>query len=61
MKRDQIDGLVRYVAGKLQEKYGRLIGDDTHKFEGAARQVEGKLQRHGLRLPTSGKRGTKKW
>jgi len=56
MKRDQLEGLVRYMAGKLQEKYGRLIGDNTHMFEGVSRQVEGKLQRRGLILKTGTKR-----
>jgi len=34
----------------------RLIGDNTHTFEGVSRQVEGKLQRRGLILKTGTKR-----
>ena len=42
IKRHELKGLVRYIAGKLQEKYDGLIGDDTVALEGVARQVEGK-------------------
>jgi uncharacterized protein YjbJ (UPF0337 family) len=47
MERAEFEGTVRYMAGKLQERFGRLIGDPTHQFEGVARQIEGKLQRSG--------------
>ena len=50
MKRDQLEGHVRYMLGKLQEMYGRLTRDSRQTFAGVARQVEGKLQRQGLRL-----------
>lgn len=56
VKREQFKGMITYMAGSLQEKYGRLIGDHTLAFEGLARQVEGKLQGHGLPLQTSAKR-----
>jgi uncharacterized protein YjbJ (UPF0337 family) len=59
MKRHRLQGLLRYIAGKLQEKYGQLIGDKSQQFEGVARQVEGKLQSRGLPRRTPAKRRIK--
>ena len=45
MNRDQVQGTVKDVAGKLQRKVGELTGNKTHQLKGAAKQVEGKLQK----------------
>ena len=56
MDRDQLEGLVRYISGKFQEKYGRLTGDSSREFEGVTRQIEGKLQSRGFAPCTAVKR-----
>jgi uncharacterized protein YjbJ (UPF0337 family) len=56
MKRNQLEGLVRFMAGKLQEKYGQLTADNSCEFEGVTRQIEGKLQSRGLPMRTAARR-----
>ncbi len=55
MDADRIKGTARTGFGRLQEDYGRLIGDDADVVQGRARQAAGETQnaygqtRDGLR------------
>lgn len=44
MNTDQIEGKVRKVAGKVEEKVGELVGDTGARAEGIANQVAGAAQ-----------------
>jgi uncharacterized protein YjbJ (UPF0337 family) len=45
MNRDQVNGKVKDVAGKVQRKVGEMTGNTEQQIKGAGRQVEGKLQK----------------
>lgn len=44
MNKDQIKGAAKNVAGKLQQKAGKLVGNERQQAKGLARQVAGKVQ-----------------
>jgi uncharacterized protein YjbJ (UPF0337 family) len=45
MNKDQVKGTAKDVAGKAQEKAGKLVGSEEHQVKGMAKQVEGKVQK----------------
>jgi uncharacterized protein YjbJ (UPF0337 family) len=45
MKRNQMKGAAKNVAGKVQQKVGELTGNETQQAKGVAKQVAGKVQR----------------
>ena len=45
MNKDQIKGTVKDIAGRAQEKLGKVTGSQELQAKGAARQVEGKAQK----------------
>ena len=45
MNRDQVNGAVKNLAGKAQQKFGQLTGNKTQQVKGAAKQVVGKIQK----------------
>jgi uncharacterized protein YjbJ (UPF0337 family) len=45
MNRDQVKGAAKFLAGKLQEHAGNLIGSPEHIVKGLTRQVAGKAQK----------------
>jgi uncharacterized protein YjbJ (UPF0337 family) len=45
MNKDQIEGFVKDVAGKVQQKVGEATGNVNRQVKGVARQVEGKVQK----------------
>jgi uncharacterized protein YjbJ (UPF0337 family) len=45
MNKDQIKGVAKIVAGKIQEETGNLIGDPKQVVVGVAKQVAGKAQK----------------
>jgi len=45
MNKDQIKGVAKIVAGKVQEEAGNLIGDPKQIVVGVAKQVAGKAQK----------------
>lgn len=45
MNRDQVEGTVKDVAGKVQRKVGEATGNASQQIKGGAKQVEGKVQR----------------
>ena len=45
MNKDQIKGAAKDVAGKLQQKAGKLVGNEKLQAKGLAKQVSGKFQK----------------
>ena len=45
MNKDQVKGSLKEAAGKVQEKTGELTGNKSQELKGAARQVEGNVQK----------------
>lgn len=45
MNKDQAKGTAKDVAGKLQQKAGKLVGNERMQAKGIAKQVSGKLQK----------------
>ena len=46
MNTDQVEGAVKEVAGKVQQKTGELIDSPEQQVKGAAKQVEGNVQKN---------------
>ncbi len=44
MNKDQVKGVAKNVAGKVQEKAGKLIGSKEQQIKGLSKQVAGKVQ-----------------
>ena len=44
MNKDQIEGTVRDIGGKIQEEAGKLVGSKKQQAKGLMNQVKGKLQ-----------------
>ena len=45
MNKDQVKGVVKDAAGKVQSKTGEMTGNTTQQVKGMAKQVEGKTQK----------------
>ena len=45
MNKDQIKGTAKDVAGKVQEKAGKLVGNKEQQVKGLAKQISGKVQK----------------
>jgi uncharacterized protein YjbJ (UPF0337 family) len=45
MNKDQVKGVVKDVAGKVQEKAGKLVGSKEQQAKGLSKQVAGKVQK----------------
>lgn len=46
MNRDRIEGHWRQFAGKVEEKWGQLTGDELMTMDGKRMRHAGKLQKH---------------
>ncbi|MBC7489411.1 MAG: CsbD family protein [Glaciimonas sp.] len=44
MNKDQVKGGVKEVAGKIQEKTGKLLGSNHQQAKGVEKQISGKIQ-----------------
>lgn len=44
MNKDQVAGVVKKAAGKVQQKTGELVGSSEQQAKGLAKQVTGKAQ-----------------
>ena len=44
MNKDQIEGSVKDIGGKIQEEAGKLVGSKKQQAKGLMNQVKGKLQ-----------------
>lgn len=45
MNKNQIEGSVKDVAGKVQQKVGEATGSANQQVKGVAKQIEGKVQK----------------
>jgi uncharacterized protein YjbJ (UPF0337 family) len=45
MNKNQIEGSVKDVAGKVQQKVGEATGSTSQQVKGVAKQIEGKVQK----------------
>jgi uncharacterized protein YjbJ (UPF0337 family) len=45
MNKNQIQGSVKDVTGKVQRKVGEAIGNTNQQVKGVAKQIEGKVQK----------------
>jgi uncharacterized protein YjbJ (UPF0337 family) len=45
MNKNQIEGSVKDVAGKVQQKVGEATGNSNQQVKGVAKQIEGKVQK----------------
>jgi uncharacterized protein YjbJ (UPF0337 family) len=43
MKSEQVEGVAEKIAGKAQGAFGKLIGDEGMRAEGAGREASGQL------------------
>jgi len=45
MNKDQVQGAVKDIAGKVQEQAGRLVGSEEQQFKGRSKQISGRIQK----------------
>jgi len=45
MNKNQIEGSVKDVTGKVQQKLGQATGSANQRVKGIAKQIEGKVQK----------------
>jgi uncharacterized protein YjbJ (UPF0337 family) len=45
MNKNQIEGSVKDVTGKVQQKLGQATGSTNQRVKGIAKQMEGKVQK----------------
>ena len=45
MNKDQIKGTAKSIAGKVQEKAGKLVGSKDQQIKGLGKQISGKAEK----------------
>lgn len=45
MNKNQVKGVAKDVAGKVQEQAGKLVGSKKQQIRGLAKQISGKAQK----------------
>ena len=45
MNKDQVKGVAKDAAGKVQEQAGKLVGSKEQQIKGLSKQISGKTQR----------------
>lgn len=45
MNKDQVKGVAKDVAGKVQENAGKLVGSKEQQAKGLSKQISGKMQK----------------
>ena len=45
MNKDQVKGVAKDVAGKVQEQTGKMVGSKEQQIKGLSKQVSGKVKR----------------
>ena len=45
MNKDQVKGVTKQVAGKVQEQAGKLVGSKEQQVKGLSKQISGKVQK----------------
>jgi uncharacterized protein YjbJ (UPF0337 family) len=60
MNKDQVEGKVKDVVGRIERQAGEWTGDKEKQAHGALKQVEGKLQNAWGNAKDAGKRAAEK-
>ncbi|MGA8503656.1 MAG: CsbD family protein [Candidatus Sulfotelmatobacter sp.] len=60
MNKDQMEGKIKDVAGRIERQAGEWTGDEDKEVRGALKQVEGKLQNAWGNAKNAGRRATDK-
>lgn len=60
MNRNQVQGGIKDAAGKVQRKFGQMVGSERHEAEGTETQVEGKTQKTAGNVTNAVDRATDK-
>jgi uncharacterized protein YjbJ (UPF0337 family) len=60
MNKDQVQGKVKDVAGRIERQAGEWTGDNEKQVQGAAKQVEGKVQNAWGNVKEAGKKAAEK-
>ena len=45
MNKDQVKGVAKVVAGKVQEEAGKVVGSKEQQIKGLSKQISGKAQK----------------
>ena len=45
MNEDQVKGVAKDIAGKVQEEAGKLVGSKEQQIKGLSKQISGKVQK----------------
>jgi uncharacterized protein YjbJ (UPF0337 family) len=45
MNKDQVKGVAKDVAGKVQKKTGKVVGSKEQQVKGLSKQISGKVQK----------------
>jgi len=45
MNKDQVKGIAKDVAGKVQEQAGKLVGNKAQQVKGLGKQISGNVQK----------------
>ncbi|MGZ3242075.1 MAG: CsbD family protein [Burkholderiaceae bacterium] len=45
MNKDQVTGVTKDIAGKVQESVGKMIGSKEQEAKGLGKQIEGKTEK----------------
>jgi len=45
MNKDQVKGVAKDVAGKVQEQVGKVVGSKEQQVKGLSKQISGKVQK----------------
>ncbi|MEO7727235.1 MAG: CsbD family protein, partial [Burkholderiales bacterium] len=45
MNKNQVKGTAKDIAGKVQEKAGKIVGSDSQQVKGLSKQISGKIQK----------------
>jgi uncharacterized protein YjbJ (UPF0337 family) len=46
MNKDQVTGVAKNIAGKVQENAGKLVGSKDQQVKGLEKQIEGKVEKN---------------
>lgn len=45
MNKNQVKGIAKDIAGKVQEEAGKLVGSKEQQFKGLGKQISGKAEK----------------
>jgi uncharacterized protein YjbJ (UPF0337 family) len=46
MNKDQVKGVAKNIAGKVQEQAGKVVGSKEQQVKGLSKQISGKVQKN---------------